>query len=116
MQFLSFTAAIAALALGASALPDQSVKRYEADCVCNSAAAKQSGGCAVTKPDPDPSKPELHFQVACGHECSVSLGGTNVHFYGYSSTQPESCNDALTPGAFCLFDWYGRYVSVDCRP
>ncbi|KAK7953515.1 hypothetical protein PG996_014408 [Apiospora saccharicola] len=114
MQLTPLTVTLAALLLGASALP-QGSGPYEADCVCNSDAAKQSGGCAVTMPDPDSSKPDLHFQVACGKECSVSVDGKGVRFAGYSSTHPESCNDGLR-GAFCLFDWYGRYVTVDCRP
>ncbi|KAK7935320.1 hypothetical protein PG985_000815 [Apiospora marii] len=114
MQLVAFTATLAALALGASALP-QGSGPYEADCVCNSDAAKQSGGCAVTKPDPDSSKPQLNFKVSCGKVCSVSVDGKDVRFAGYSSTTPESCNDGLR-GAFCLFDWYGRQVTVDCRP
>ncbi|KAK6819468.1 hypothetical protein PG987_015951 [Apiospora arundinis] len=121
MQFLSFTIAIATLALGASAMPQASSlearQSFPADCVCNSAAAKQNGGCTVIKPDPTPGKPDLHFKVACGKVCTVSVDGKNVQFGGFSSdSSMKNCHDGLKGAAYCWFDWYRVNVHVDCRP
>ncbi|KAI0121163.1 hypothetical protein BJ170DRAFT_600171 [Xylariales sp. AK1849] len=119
MRSTSFTAALAALALGASAQP----LGYDPDCDCSKQGA--GGTCSIERKDPDPSKPSLKFTVTCNSQCKTTVGGTDVEFKYYSSVtkgsqyakdhglDPWVCHDTLKD-AFCTFDWYG--VNVLWRP
>ncbi|KAH8197324.1 hypothetical protein TruAng_008528 [Truncatella angustata] len=133
MRSVSFATALAALALGASGLPqarDASAspqvleqREYVYDCDCRKPTDEAHPCSSIQKNDPDPSKGKLNFVATCGTECKVTVGGKDVEFKFYSSIgqegaeqygiSPWACTNSMNQAA-CTFDWYGAMVNVYC--